>query len=181
MNGTRRGGDRDEAPGGGALSHVQQGAGGQESRMVDVGGKTPSAREAVAEARIRFPAGVLAPLLAEGGPKGPITEVARVAGILAAKRTGELIPMCHPLGLEVVEICFEPDPGETDLLVIRCRTACFGPTGVEMEALTGATVAALTVYDMAKAISKGIVLERIRLLSKKGGKSGAWEAPEATF
>jgi cyclic pyranopterin monophosphate synthase len=178
MNDTTRTDGSAESTG---LSHVRSGPGGSESRMVDVGGKPHTAREAIAEAWVRFPAGVLSTVLAEGGPKGPITEVARVAGILGAKRTGELIPMCHPLGLEVVEIHFEVPDGEPDRLSIRCRTACFGPTGVEMEALTGASVAALTIYDMTKALEKGIVIEGIRLLSKKGGKSGEWRAPEGTF
>lgn len=161
------------------LSHLRRGAAGLESRMVDVGGKPHTAREAIAEASLRFPPGVLGPLLAEGGPKGPVTEVARAAGILAAKRTGELIPMCHPLGLDAVDVHFEPVPSDPEVLRITCRAACFGPTGVEMEALTGATVAALTVYDMSKALEKGIVIERVRLLSKKGGKSGSWEAGAA--
>ena len=147
--------------------------------MVDVGGKPSTRREALARARVRFPAGRLGPILAEGGPKGPITEVARVAGILAAKRTGELIPMCHPLGLDGVDVAFRVDPGTPDVLEVRCRAACFGPTGVEMEAMTGASLAALTVYDMTKALDKGIVLEDVRLLSKSGGKSGAWSAEEA--
>jgi cyclic pyranopterin phosphate synthase len=161
-----------------ALSHIKSGAAGAESRMVDVSDKPRTRREALAEALVRFPAGLLAGILAEGGPKGPVTEVARAAGLLAAKRTGELIPMCHPLGLEAVDITFEPAPGEPDVLRIRCRAACQGPTGVEMEAMLGASLAALTVYDMTKALTKGIVVEKVRLLSKFGGKSGDWRAPE---
>lgn len=157
------------------LSHVGEGPGGPEARMVDVGAKPVTAREALARARVRFPAGRLGAVLAEGGPKGPIGEVARTAGILAAKRTGELIPMCHPLGLDVVEIHLAPDPGDPDVLEIRCRTACRGRTGVEMEALVGATVAALTVYDMTKALDHGIVIERAELLEKRGGRSGHWK------
>jgi len=144
--------------------------------MVDVGGKSPTSREATAEALIRFPAGRLAEVLGGQGPKGPVTEIARAAGVLAAKRTGELIPMCHPLGLECVEIHFEQLEEEPDTLRIRCRASCFGPTGVEMEAMTGASLAALTVYDMTKALSKGIEIGRVRLLNKKGGKSGDWSA-----
>jgi cyclic pyranopterin phosphate synthase len=140
--------------------------------MVDVGGKAPTARVAVARSLVEFPSGLLGQIVAGGGPKGPIEEVARVAGILAAKRTGELIPMCHPLGLEVVEITFEA-AGE-DLLEIRCRAACTGPTGVEMEAMVGASVAALTVYDMTKAAAKGIRIGAVELLEKSGGKSGTW-------
>lgn len=164
-----------EAEGQGELSHVGRGPGGAaESRMVDVSGKVPARREALARARVRFPAGVLDRVLAEGGPKGPITEVARAAGILAAKRTGELIPMCHPLGLDWVEIRFERPEGEPDLLEVRCRAACTAPTGVEMESLVGASVAALCVYDMTKALEKGISIERVELLEKHGGKSGSW-------
>ena len=98
-------------------------------------------------------------------------EVARVAGILAAKRTGELIPMCHPLGLDHVEIQFE---GAGERLEIRCRAACHGRTGVEMEALTGAAIAALTVIDMTKALDPSISIECIELLEKSGGSSGTW-------
>jgi cyclic pyranopterin monophosphate synthase len=156
------------------LSHVSVGAAGVESCMVDVGAKVSSEREALAEVWVVFPAGLLSEVLEHGGPKGPILEVSRVAGILAAKRTGELIPMCHPLALDVVEVAFEhPDP---DRLRITCRAACRGRTGVEMEALTGASMAALCVYDMTKALSKEIVIDGLHLLSKKGGKSGVWEA-----
>lgn len=159
-----------------ALSHVEHSPDGARSRMVDVGAKASTAREALAEACLRFPAGLLEGILAGGGPKGPVTEVARTAGILAAKRTGELIPMCHPLGLDLVEILFEPVAGDPDRLRITCRASCQGRTGVEMEAMTGASVAALTVYDMTKALAKGIEIERVRLLRKSGGKSGVWRA-----
>lgn len=158
-----------------ALSHIERSEGPDgpsHAKMVDVGAKEPSAREAVARALVEFPAGLLGRIVAGGGPKGPIEEVARVAGILAAKRTGDLIPMCHPLGLDVVEIAFE-EVGE-DVLEIRCRAACTGPTGVEMEAMTGASVAALTVYDMTKAAAKGIRIGAVELLLKSGGKSGTW-------
>jgi cyclic pyranopterin phosphate synthase len=154
------------------LSHLQQTDAGYESRMVDVGGKAETAREALARARLRFPTGVLEVVLAGGGPKGPVTEVARTAGILAAKRTSEWIPMCHVLALDGVEVTFEP-LGE-DLLEVRCRVACRGRTGVEMEALVGASAAALTVYDMVKALDHGISIEAVELLEKRGGKSGAW-------
>ena len=158
------------------LSHLADGPDGPEARMVDVGGKPVTAREAVAEAVLRFPPGLLARVLAGDGPKGPVTEVARTAGVLAAKRTGELIPMCHPLGLDHVELRFEPVDGDPDRLRVTCRARCEGRTGVEMEALTGASVAALTVYDMTKAAAKGIEVERLRLLRKSGGKSGVWVA-----
>jgi len=144
--------------------------------MVDVSEKEPTRRSATARAVVVFPPGVLAAVLAGTGPKGPIEEVARVAGILAAKRTGEWIPMCHPLALDHVEIGFENDG---DVLRVTCRATCFGRTGVEMEAMTGASVAALTVYDMTKALSKGIRIERVELLEKTGGASGTWRAKDA--
>ena len=165
-------------PGTGDLSHLVrtgaegQGEGGFASRMVDVGGKAATAREAVARALVRFPPGVLEVVLAGGGPKGPVTEVARTAGILAAKRTSEWIPLCHVLPLDAVDVDFEPL--EADVLEIRCRAACTGRTGVEMEALVGASTAALTVYDMAKALDHGIRIEAVELLEKRGGKSGTW-------
>jgi cyclic pyranopterin monophosphate synthase len=162
--------ERDAAQSG--LSHVVRSAGGSRARMVDVGEKAQSVRTALARAAVRFPPGVLGPVLDGGGPKGPIEEVARTAGILAAKRTADLIPLCHPLGLDHVDVVFERD-GE-DLLVVRCSARCTGRTGVEMEALTGAAVAALTVYDMTKALAKEIRIERVELLEKTGGKGGTW-------
>lgn len=153
------------------LSHVSGEGAARESRMVDVGEKPATARAAVARALVRFPSGTLARVLSGGGPKGPIQEVARVAGIQAAKRTSEWIPMCHVLPLDVVEIGFE---AHGDLLTIRCRAACTARTGVEMEALVGASAAALAVYDMTKALDHGIVIERVELLEKSGGKSGTW-------
>ena len=158
-----------------APSHVRRTAQGLESQMVDVGLKLTTARSATARAALRFPRGVLEIALAGLGPKGPVTEVARVAGILAAKRTGDLIPMCHPIALDHVEIAFERTAA--DRLEIRCRASCTGRTGVEMEALVGASVAALTVYDMTKALDHGIVIESVELLEKTGGKSGVWRKP----
>jgi len=159
------------------LSHLgtPDAEGRRGARMVDVGGKATTLRSALARALVVFPTGLLERILRGEGPKGPIEEVARVAGILAAKRTGELIPMCHPLGLDHVEVHFER-AGE-DTLEVRCRATCEGRTGVEMEALLGASVAALTVYDMVKAASKGIRVERVELLEKSGGKGGTWRAP----
>ena len=157
----------------GPLSHVKAGADGQsQAVMVDVGGKPETRRSAHARAVLEFPEGLLESVLASGGPKGPIQEVARVAGILGAKQTGSLIPMCHPLGLEVVEIDFLQIG--LNRLEIRCKTACFGRTGVEMEAMAGASIAALTVYDMTKALAKGIRIEAVELLEKTGGKGGVW-------
>jgi len=140
--------------------------------MVDVGEKPPTRRVALARAWVRFSPAVLERVLAGRGPKGPVAEVARTAGILAAKRTAEWIPMCHALPLDLVELSFERiEPG---LLEIRCSAACTARTGVEMEALVGASCAALTVYDMAKGLEQGIAIERIELLEKRGGRSGVW-------
>ncbi|MFO1394885.1 MAG: cyclic pyranopterin monophosphate synthase MoaC [Steroidobacteraceae bacterium] len=149
------------------LSHVDD-----EGRpaMVDVSAKVPSRRSAVAEARVRFPSAV-ADALRESGfttRKGPVFHTAIVAGVMAAKRTHELIPFCHPLGLEACDI--EADMTDGDEAVIRCTVAVHHRTGVEMEALTGATVAALTVYDMCKALTHEIVIGPVRLLEKHGGK-----------
>jgi cyclic pyranopterin phosphate synthase len=143
----------------------------QRPAMVDVSGKTPSKRSARAEARVRFPSAV-ATALREGAlrsPKGPVFDTAIVAGVMGAKRTHELIPFCHPLGLENCRITIEL---EGDTAVILCTVSVHHKTGVEMEALTGASIAALTVYDMCKALSHDIVIGDIRLLSKDGGKSG---------
>ena len=138
--------------------------------MVDVGGKTVTHRTAVAEARVRFPAAV-AEALRESGfetSKGPVFHTAIVAGVMAAKRTHELIPFCHPLGIENCRV--EIDMNERDEAVVRCTASVHHKTGVEMEALTGASVAALTVYDMCKALSHEITIVEVRLLEKHGGK-----------
>jgi cyclic pyranopterin monophosphate synthase len=142
----------------------------QRPTMVDVSDKAATKRIATAEARVDFPAEV-ATALRDGGlrsPKGPVFDTAIVAGVLAAKRTHELIPFCHPLGLENCRIDIAL---EGDTAVIRCTVTVHHKTGVEMEALTGASIAALTVYDMCKAWSHGIVIGDIRLLAKAGGKS----------
>jgi cyclic pyranopterin phosphate synthase len=154
------------------LSHVQSGPGGGSARMVDVGAKSATERSASARASVRFPPGVLERALAGAGPKGPIEEVARVAGIQAAKRTSEWIPLCHPLPLDHVEVRFVR--AAPDVLEVHCSAACTARTGVEMEALVGASAAALCVYDMCKALSKEIAIERIELLAKAGGESGPW-------
>ncbi|MEL6428813.1 MAG: cyclic pyranopterin monophosphate synthase MoaC [Planctomycetota bacterium] len=155
------------------LSHVEAGPDGRaRAVMVDVGGKEVTGRSALARAFVLFPPGVMGKALGGGGPKGPVVEVARIAGIQAAKRTGELVPMCHPLGLDHVSV--ECEPRSEDRLEILCRASCSGRTGVEMEAMVGASIAALTVYDMAKALSKGIRIEAVELLEKTGGKSGTW-------
>src|SRR5580658_10219996 len=138
--------------------------------MFDVSDKASTKRTATAEARVRFPAAVAAALRDSGmrSPKGPVFDTAIVAGVMGAKRTHELIPFCHPLGLEDCRIAIDL---EGDAAVIRCSVSVHHKTGVEMEALTGAGVAALTVYDMCKALSHDIVISDLRLIAKEGGKS----------
>ncbi len=138
--------------------------------MVDVSDKTATKRTAVAEARVHFPAAVAAALRETGlrSSKGPIFDTAIIAGVMGAKRTHELIPFCHPLGIENCLIAIELE-GHT--AVIRCTVTVHHKTGVEMEALTGASVAALTIYDMCKALSHDIVISEVKLLEKAGGKS----------
>ena len=142
------------------------------SRMVDVSGKDVTARSARASGLVRMEASTLALILDRGMAKGDVLGVARLAGIMAAKRTGDLIPLCHPLGLESVEVAFTPVDART--LRIEATAKVLGRTGVEMEALTAVSVAALTVYDMAKAVDKGIVIDGLRLEEKAGGKSGTY-------
>jgi cyclic pyranopterin phosphate synthase len=140
--------------------------------MVNVGDKPVTKRTAHAVARVSLP-DVLAALLRDGEiatKKGPIFHTAVLAGVMGAKRTSELIPLCHPLGLDDCQVEIKPDASHHELEV-HCRVQTHGKTGVEMEALTGATVAALTIYDMAKAVTHGIVIKDIRLLEKTGGKS----------
>jgi len=143
-----------------------------EARMVDVSEKPATRRQAVAAAFVALSPAVLAAL--PGNPKGNPLEVARFAGIQAGKRTSELIPMCHPLPLSFLDVSATVVEGG---VAIRATAATTGPTGVEMEALTAASVAALTVYDMCKALDKGIVIQEILLLEKTGGKSGDYERP----
>jgi cyclic pyranopterin phosphate synthase len=152
---------------------------GGEPRMVDVGDKPMTARRAVAEATVRMLPATLATLLDAGGPKGDAFGVARLAGIGAAKRTADLIPLCHPLPLDTVEVTLAADR-EEGTVNIRAEARATARTGVEMEALTAASVAALTLYDMAKALQRDIVIERVALLEKEGGRSGSWSAEEKT-
>jgi cyclic pyranopterin monophosphate synthase len=148
-------------------------------RMVDVGDKPVTARRAVAAATVRMRPEVLAQLQDAGGPKGDALVTARLAGIGAAKRTSELIPLCHPLPLDHVDLQLVTD-ANTGTVVIRAEVRVTARTGVEMEALTAASVAALTLYDMAKALQRDIVIERIELVEKSGGRSGdyARDAPQ---
>lgn len=155
------------------LSHLDEAG---RPRMVDVGGKTAGRREAEAEALVVFPEEVFARVLAGDLPKGGLRDAVRLAGIQAAKRTSEWIPLCHPLALDHVEVDLEALEEGRPGLRIRCRAVATARTGVEMEALVGAAAAALTVYDMTKALSKAIRIEQVRLLRKTGGKSGTWQA-----
>ena len=152
------------------LTHLD--AQGQ-AHMVDVGAKAETEREAIAAGRVLMRPETLRRLQAGNLPKGDVLGTARVAGIMAAKRTSELIPLCHPLLLTQVAVAFAFD--ETASTVeITATVRCQGQTGVEMEALTAVSVAALTIYDMAKAVERGMHISDIRLLEKRGGKSGEW-------
>jgi len=144
------------------------------ARMVDVGGKAETARSATATGRIRMSPEALTAVREGSGPKGDVLAAARIAGIMAAKKTAELIPLCHPLSLDAVSVSFVFEP---DAVRVTATASLTGRTGVEMEAITAACVALLTIYDMAKALDKGMVIEDVRLLEKTGGKSGAWRAP----
>ena len=144
-----------------------------QARMVDVGGKPETTRSATATGRIRMSAAALAAVREGGGPKGDVLAAARIAGIMAAKKTGELIPLCHPLALDAVAVEFAV---EDSGIRVTARASLTGRTGVEMEAMTAASIALLTIYDMAKALDKGMVVEEVRLLEKTGGKSGDWRA-----
>ncbi len=143
------------------------------AHMVDISAKADSVREAVAEGRIGMSSEALEAIKAGSAKKGDVLATARIAGIMAAKKTSDLIPLCHPLALSKISIDFDFEPGGIRVNALARLT---GKTGVEMEALTAATVALLTIYDMAKAIDKGMILSDIRLLSKSGGKSGDWKA-----
>jgi cyclic pyranopterin monophosphate synthase len=144
------------------------------ARMVDIGEKKNTAREAKAEARVSMSRETLG-LIADGAvPKGDVFSTARLAGIMAAKRTPEIIPLCHPLRIDSIEVGFEIDE-ETSSVRIVSRARATDRTGVEMEALIAAGIAALTVYDMCKAVDRGMEVSALRLLFKSGGKSGTWE------
>lgn len=161
------------------LTHLDESG---KARMINVGEKAVSARRAVAEGYVLLLPETLKAIAEERVPKGEVLGVARVAGILAAKRTGELIPLCHPLPIESVEVDFdlpgfEPDMGEERVrLRVKAVATISAKTGVEMEALTAVSVAALTIYDMCKAIDKGMIIQGIRLIEKTGGKSGDFKA-----
>ena len=143
------------------------------ARMVDVGEKAVTLREAVARGEVRMRRETLRAGVSGSAEKGDVLAVARVAGILAAKRTHELIPLCHPLPIESVRVDLRPEPARS-AVVIESRVRVQARTGVEMEALTAVAVAGLTIYDMLKSIDRGMVIGRVRLVEKSGGKSGAY-------
>lgn len=158
------------------LTHLSESG---EAHMVDVSAKAATERVAVAEGLVRMQAATLALALSGNAKKGDVLGVARVAGIMAAKRTSDLIPLCHPLLLTSVSVDIEADDALPGLRV-RSRVKVGGQTGVEMEALTAASVACLTIYDMLKAADRAMTIEDIRLVEKRGGKSGDFVAPHVT-
>ncbi len=141
--------------------------------MVDVSAKDATHRIAVAEGTIRMQDKTLALIMDGGHKKGDVLGIARVAGIMAAKRTAELIPLCHPLSINHIDIALDPRPGES-AVYCQARVETIGPTGVEMEALNAVQVTLLTIYDMCKAVDRGMSIETVRLVKKSGGKSGEW-------
>jgi cyclic pyranopterin monophosphate synthase len=141
--------------------------------MVDVGAKAVTDRRAVAEGSVRMTPETAAAVVSGNAPKGDVASTARIAGIQAAKRTSELIPLCHPLALSFVDVAIEVD-APAGLVSIRAEARTSGQTGVEMEALTACSVAALTVYDMIKGLERGVEIAGVRLVEKSGGKSGDW-------
>jgi cyclic pyranopterin phosphate synthase len=143
--------------------------------MVDVSDKPATAREAIAEGRVRMSSDALARAIAGDSKKGDVRAIAEIAGVMAAKKTAELIPLCHPLPLSSVQVEITPDQAASAINVrARCKTS--GPTGVEMEALTAVSVACLTIYDMLKAVDRTMVIEGVRLMQKSGGASGDYRA-----
>ncbi|MDO5537825.1 MAG: cyclic pyranopterin monophosphate synthase MoaC [Desulfovibrionaceae bacterium] len=152
------------------FSHLDETGG---VRMVDVGGKAATQRIAVAEAVVELSEETMRLLEERALPKGDVLTCAKIAGIMAAKRTSELIPMCHPLSLSLADVRFRVEGVH---VFIECETRTTGPTGVEMEAIVGAQAAAATIYDMCKAVQRDIVIRRVRLLRKEGGRSGLFQA-----
>ncbi|KAG5980386.1 hypothetical protein E4U55_004072 [Claviceps digitariae] len=170
---------KDESPlgqeGARRLTHVSDSG---SAHMVSISEKAVTSRTATAECRVRFSSKTALSLIQENQmEKGDVLGVARVAGIMAAKRTSDLIPLCHPIAISHVAIVLEPAE-EGDVIKIQATVACDGKTGVEMEALTAASTAALTIYDMCKAVDKEMVIDGVRVVFKDGGKSGRWEAKD---
>jgi len=145
-------------------------------RMVDVSAKPPTARRAVAEAEVAVSPETLSLVIDGGGSKGDVMTVAELAGVMGGKRTSELIPLCHPIPLTDLVVAVTPDRA-AGVLRVRAEAATTGPTGVEMEAMMAASVAALTIYDMVKGVERGVEVRALRLLSKTGGSSGEWHRP----
>jgi len=145
-------------------------------RMVDVSAKPPTARRAVAEAEVAVSPETMSLVIDGGNEKGDVLTVAELAGVMGGKRTSDLIPLCHPIALTDLFVSISPDRA-AGVLRVRAEAATTGPTGVEMEALTAAAVAALTVYEMVKGVERGVEIRALRLLSKTGGKSGEWHRP----
>jgi cyclic pyranopterin phosphate synthase len=152
------------------LSHLDESG---TAKMVNVGSKPDTQRSAIAEGRIHMSEAALQAIRSGDAPKGNVLGTARIAAIMAAKRTAEIIPLCHPLGLDEVNVDFAY---EGDSIRVTATAALVGKTGVEMEAMVAASTALLTIYDMAKALDKGMVIKEVRLLEKLGGKSGHWRA-----
>jgi cyclic pyranopterin monophosphate synthase len=155
------------------LTHLDRGG---RPRMVDVSDKAVTARRAVAEAAVAVSPETMSLVIDGGGPKGDVLGVAELAGIMGGKRTSELIPLCHPLPLTDLVVAVTPDRA-AGVLRVRAEAATTAQTGVEMEAMTAASVAALTIYDMVKGVERGVEIQGVRLISKTGGKSGTWERP----
>ena len=153
-----------------ALTHLDDAG---QARMVDVSAKPATAREATAAARVAMRPDTVRLILSGTMPKGDVFAAARIAGIMAAKRTAELIPLCHPLPIAAVSVILAPEPDGTGV-AIEATVRTTGPTGVEMEALTAASVAALTLYDMCKAVDRHMRIESLRVVHKAGGRSGEW-------
>src|SRR6201988_220190 len=158
--------------GGGALTHIDASG---EARMVDVSAKDATERTAIAEGRVVMGKATLELIVSGNAKKGDVLGAARIAGIMAAKKTHELIPLCHPLALSKVTVEITPDP-KLPGCIVRSTVKVKGPTGVEMEALTAVSVACLTIYDMIKAAERGVRIETVHLVEKKGGKSGHYRA-----
>jgi cyclic pyranopterin phosphate synthase len=157
-----------------ALTHVTKDG---SARMVDVGGKEITQRKAVAQAVVTMQPATLALIVAGNAPKGDVLAAARIAGIMAAKQTSALIPLCHPLPIDSVEVALTPQNGNQ--IYVKTTVQCTYKTGVEMEALTAASVAALTIYDMCKAVDRAVEISGICLLKKSGGKNGAFVRDQA--
>jgi cyclic pyranopterin monophosphate synthase len=155
------------------LTHVDRSG---RPRMVDVTDKAVTARRAVAEALVAVSPETMSLVIDGGGPKGDVLGVAELAGVMAGKRTSELIPLCHPIALTDLVVAVTPDRA-AGVLRVRAEAATTAPTGVEMEALTAASIAALTIYDMVKGVERGVEVRSVRLLSKSGGRSGEWHRP----